>query len=58
MSNACEYSKLTIPNDPAYAAIAASFVGEISAKVGFEDQERHTMEEGLADAILKVMELQ
>ena len=31
----CEYSTLTIPNDNAYAVIAAHYVREVAQKLGF-----------------------
>jgi anti-sigma regulatory factor (Ser/Thr protein kinase) len=56
MEAKCEYSSITIPNDPTYAAIAAKYVGEVATKVGYDEQDRSVIEHGVEDAISQVIE--
>lgn len=56
MEARCEYSRITIPNDPTYAAIAAKYVGEVAAKIGFDEQDRRVIEDGIEDAISTVID--
>jgi anti-sigma regulatory factor (Ser/Thr protein kinase) len=36
LETGCQYSKIVIPGDPAYAGIAATYAGAVAEKLGFE----------------------
>lgn len=52
----CEYSRLTIPNDPSYAGIAGKFVANVAEKIGFDTDEIRTIDRGMEKALANVME--
>ena len=52
----CEYTKLTIPNDSGYAAIASKYVEEVARKIGFGDQEIQMIGRGVEKAILNLID--
>jgi serine/threonine-protein kinase RsbW len=56
MGIGCEYSRLTIPNDPSYAEPAGRYVGEIAAKIGFGPGDGKRIERGVSDALLKLFD--
>ncbi len=56
MEIGCEYSRLTIPNDPSYARIAGTYVGEVAAKIGFDHGERERIEQGVSEALLNIFD--
>jgi hypothetical protein len=39
MQARCEYSVLTVPIDGSYMAVAVAYVGEVSKKLGFEEDQ-------------------
>jgi serine/threonine-protein kinase RsbW len=51
----CEYSELTIPNDPVYAAVATSYVRQVAAKFGFDEHDQAMIQAALAEAIGNVI---
>lgn len=51
MEKRCEYSTLTVPNELAYAGLAGKYVGEVAKKIGFEDQDRASMEHAVDLAV-------
>lgn len=51
MTYPCEYSSLTIPNDPAYQTIAAKYIVEVARKMGFQEPDVETIEQGVSRAI-------
>jgi anti-sigma regulatory factor (Ser/Thr protein kinase) len=56
MEIGCEYSRLTIPNDPSYARIAGTYVGEIAVKIGFDHGEKEHIERRMSEALLNIFE--
>ena len=48
----CEFSTLTIPNDPKYAKAAARYVIEIAKLIGFDEQDLRSISEGVNQAIV------
>ncbi|MFH1113482.1 MAG: GNAT family N-acetyltransferase [Pseudomonadota bacterium] len=56
MDTACEYSKLTIPNDPNYVDVAVAYVAEVAAKLGFEESERESLDLAVREATTNVIE--
>ena len=52
----CEYSTLTIPNDPNYAQAAAGYVVEIAKIIGFNDPDLQAISEGVRQAVAVQME--
>lgn len=56
MEARCEYSQLTIPNDPSYAAVSAKYVAEIAKKIGFTDNDVGEIEQSVRDAVTHVIE--
>ncbi len=56
METKCEYSKLIVPNDRAYAAIAANYAGEVARKVGMEQEDVQAVVQAVEQAIANVME--
>jgi anti-sigma regulatory factor (Ser/Thr protein kinase)/GNAT superfamily N-acetyltransferase len=51
----CEYSELTIPNDPVYSAVATSYVRQVAAKFGFDEHDQAMIQTALAEAIGNVI---
>ncbi|MGO9567993.1 MAG: GNAT family N-acetyltransferase [Desulfomonilaceae bacterium] len=56
MQARCEYSELTVPNDPSYVAVALAYVGEVSKKLGFEKDQRNKIALAVEQAVANVME--
>ena len=56
MTPKCEYSTLTIPNDPGYARVAAGYVVEIATIIGFDEQDQQAISEGVRQAVAAQME--
>ena len=56
MTPRCEYSTLTIPNDPNYAQAAAGYVVEIAKIIGFNDPDLQAISEGVRQAVAVQME--
>ena len=56
MSKHTGYSRLTIPNDPGYVAIAGMYVGEVAKVVGFADTEREGLELAVNEAVENVIQ--
>jgi len=52
----CEYSKLTLPNDVNYIDVAAAYVGEVAAKLGFDRGDRESLERAVREAASNVIE--
>lgn len=52
----CEYSTLTIPNDNAYAGIAAHYVQEVAKKLGFSEDVRASIGHGVEEAIAAIID--
>jgi serine/threonine-protein kinase RsbW len=55
VQNKCEYSTLTIPNEPAYARAAAGYIIEIAKIIGFVGQDLNAISEGVRQAIVAQM---
>ncbi len=55
MQSKCEYSTLTIPNDPVYAQAAAGYVVEIAKIIGFIGQDLNAISEAVSQAIVAQM---
>ncbi|HMK37521.1 MAG TPA: GNAT family N-acetyltransferase [Desulfomonilaceae bacterium] len=51
----CEYSQLTLPNDPSYNEVAAAYVGEIAEKFGFEENDRALIRTAVLEAVGNVI---
>jgi len=51
----CEYSKLTIPNDPAYTAIASIYVRQVADKFGFETSDLELIVKSVIEAVTNVI---
>ncbi|MFH0823758.1 MAG: GNAT family N-acetyltransferase [Pseudomonadota bacterium] len=51
----CEYSALTIPNDPEYASVAGAYAATVSRKVGFSEADWAMIERGVAKAVSVIM---
>jgi len=56
MNPKCEYSTLTIPNDPGYAQVAAGYVIEIARIIGFDEPDLQDISEGVREAVAAQME--
>ena len=56
MQSKCEYSTLTIPNDPAYAQAAAGYIIEIAKIIGFVGQDLDAISEGVRRALFAQMQ--
>ncbi|MDM8526247.1 ATP-binding protein [Desulfococcaceae bacterium HSG8] len=56
MEYRCEYSELSIFNDPDYAKIACKYVGEVARKIGFDDEEIRIIERSVENAVSGVIE--
>lgn len=56
MDTRCEYSVLTLPNDPSYVAVARRYVGEVSKKMGFDDDEQDAIDRAVFEAVENVVE--
>jgi serine/threonine-protein kinase RsbW len=56
MSIKCQFSELTIPNDPMYAVAAGRFIAEIADKIGFCNTDVAAIEKGLNDAVSAVID--
>jgi anti-sigma regulatory factor (Ser/Thr protein kinase) len=52
----CQFSTLTIPNDPAYANAAARYVVEIASIIGFDEQDLDSISDSVSRAIVSQME--
>jgi anti-sigma regulatory factor (Ser/Thr protein kinase) len=52
----CDYSELTIPNDPAYTAVATSYVRQVAAKLGFAEPDQEMIRTAVAEAVGNVIE--
>jgi serine/threonine-protein kinase RsbW len=51
----CEFSRLTIPSDPRYAAVAARYAAEVARLVGFDDRVQGHIFQGLQIALSTLM---
>lgn len=56
MQTRCEYSELTVPNDPSYVAVAVTYVEEVSKKLGFEEDQRQKIGLAMEQAVTNVIE--
>ncbi len=56
MRTKCEYSLLTLPTDLSYIAVAKRYVREVSAKMGFDDDEQAEIDRAVFEAVRNVME--
>ena len=56
MQEPCEYSKLTIPNDPAYIALASMYVRRVADKFGFEEPDLELIDRSVAEAVSNVIQ--
>jgi anti-sigma regulatory factor (Ser/Thr protein kinase) len=52
----CDYSELTIPSDPSYAATAISYVLHVAAKLGFDERDQAMLRTAVAEAVGNVIE--
>ena len=55
-TESCEYSELTIPNDPYYVHVAESYVNLISEKIGFDAEDIQKIKRAVAEAVANVIE--
>jgi N-acetylglutamate synthase-like GNAT family acetyltransferase/anti-sigma regulatory factor (Ser/Thr protein kinase) len=55
METPCDYSKLTIPNDPEYVQIVARYVDQVAQKLGFEDSERKMIQDAAAEVVADII---
>jgi anti-sigma regulatory factor (Ser/Thr protein kinase) len=55
VENRCEYSTLTLPNDPHYISVALAYVGQVSEKFGFDDKKRDSIQRAVQEAISNVI---
>ncbi len=56
MKTRCEYSTLTIPNDPNYAQAAAGYVVQIAKIIGFSEPDLQSISDGVRLAAAAQME--
>ena len=56
MQARCEYSELTVPGDRSYVAVAVAYVGEVSRKLGFGEDQRKKIGLAVEQAVANVME--
>ncbi len=56
MKSKCEFSTLTIPNDPIYAQAAAGYVVEIAKIMGFREPDLQSISEGVRQAATAQMD--
>jgi len=56
MQARCEYSKLTVPSDGSYVAVAVAYVNEVSEKLGFDEDQRKNIGLAVEQAVAKVIE--
>jgi serine/threonine-protein kinase RsbW len=52
----CEYSELTLPNDPSYVQVALSYVRQIAAKLGFDERDQTGIQAAVAEAVGNVIQ--
>lgn len=51
----CDYSMITIPNDPLYIGVATAYVDAVSQKMGFDSSDRARIHSAVAEAVSNVM---
>jgi anti-sigma regulatory factor (Ser/Thr protein kinase) len=51
----CEYSRLTVPARPDYAAVAGRYAGEVARLIGFGDDDAHLVELGVQQALSEII---
>ncbi len=56
MDTRCEHSTLTLPNDVKYVDVAVAYVGEVAAKLGFDDEDREALARAVREAASNVIE--
>jgi serine/threonine-protein kinase RsbW len=52
----CQYSRLTVPNDPSYAEAAAVYAYEVAKLMGFQEKDLKDVRTGVANAIIHIIE--
>jgi RimJ/RimL family protein N-acetyltransferase/anti-sigma regulatory factor (Ser/Thr protein kinase) len=52
----CQFSRLTIPNDPTYAETAAVYAWEVARILGFGEQACSDVKAGVAEAVTHIMQ--
>jgi anti-sigma regulatory factor (Ser/Thr protein kinase)/N-acetylglutamate synthase-like GNAT family acetyltransferase len=55
MDTVCDYSKLSVPNDEGYVAIATRYVGSVAEKLGFEASECAMVERAVAEVLTDII---
>jgi anti-sigma regulatory factor (Ser/Thr protein kinase)/GNAT superfamily N-acetyltransferase len=56
MESGCDYSKLTIPSDASYVAVACGYVSQVAERIGFSDEERALIRNAVGEAVRNVIE--
>jgi anti-sigma regulatory factor (Ser/Thr protein kinase) len=51
----CEYSELTIPNDPAYTLVAIAYVKQVAIQLGFDERDQAAIQTALTEAVGNVI---
>lgn len=56
MAEPCDYSRLTLPNDPSYVEVAAAFVRAVAVRMGFDREDVRSVELATREAVSNVVE--
>jgi anti-sigma regulatory factor (Ser/Thr protein kinase)/GNAT superfamily N-acetyltransferase len=52
----CEYSELSIPNDPSFVPVAAAYVRAVAKNLGFDDADRQKIDGAVTEAVKNVIQ--
>jgi len=55
METNCQFSKLTIPSDVAYAGVAGNYAGGVARLIGFDDEDCRKIDLGVSQAVSQVI---
>ncbi|MBI4961861.1 MAG: GNAT family N-acetyltransferase [Desulfomonile tiedjei] len=56
METRCEYSELSIPNDPSFVSIAAAYVRSVAKKLGFDETDQQKIDAAVTEAVKNVIQ--
>ncbi|MBM3299969.1 MAG: ATP-binding protein [Deltaproteobacteria bacterium] len=56
MENRCHYSRLTVPADQSYLDVVAAYVGQTATLLGFDEQDRRSIEVATREATANVVD--
>ena len=56
MQDACDYSRITIPNDRSYGPVATAYVAAVAARMGFDRHDIELIGRSVREAVANVVE--